>query len=60
MLIRHLAHATGMNMETIRFYEKQDLLPAPARQSNEYRDYTAGHLQPLLFKREKYSADTVQ
>jgi len=34
MQIKALAQATGVEVETIRFYEKQGLLPAPARREN--------------------------
>lgn len=51
MRIKELAQATGVDVETIRYYEKQRLLPAPARQDNGYRDYTAAHLERLAFIR---------
>lgn len=51
MRIKELAQATGVDVETIRFYEKQNLLPAPARQDNGYRDYTDQHLERLAFIR---------
>ena len=31
MQIKELARATGVDVETIRYYEKQGLLPEPAR-----------------------------
>ena len=51
MRIKELAQATGVDVETIRYYEKQSLLPAPARQDNGYRDYTDAHLEQLAFIR---------
>lgn len=39
MLIGEVADALGIHRHTIRFYEKQGLLPAPHRQPNGYRDY---------------------
>ena len=51
MRIKELAQATGVDVETIRYYEKQSLLPAPARQDNGYRDYTDTHLEQLAFIR---------
>lgn len=51
MRIKELAQATGVDVETIRYYEKQGLLPAPARQDNGYRDYADEHLERLAFVR---------
>ncbi len=51
MLIKALSAATGVEVETIRYYEREGLLPAPARQTNGYRDYTNGHLERLAFIR---------
>ena len=51
MRIKALAQATGVDVETIRFYEKQQLLSEPPRQDNGYRDYTDAHLERLAFIR---------
>jgi len=51
LTIGHLASATGTKVETIRFYEKTGLLPAPARTEGNYRAYTAEHLNRLSFIR---------
>lgn len=51
MRIKELAQATGVDVETIRYYEKQCLLPVPARQDNGYRIYTDSHLERLAFVR---------
>lgn len=51
MRIKELAQATGVDVETIRYYEKERLLPAPARQANGYRDYANEHLERLAFIR---------
>lgn len=51
MQIKQLASATGVDIETIRFYEKQGLLPEPARKENGYRDYDTTHLERLSFIR---------
>ena len=47
MRIKELSQATGVDVETIRFYEKERLLPAPARSDNGYRDYAGPHLERL-------------
>lgn len=49
--IGDLARETGAVVETIRFYEKIGLLPAPGRTSGNYRAYDASHLRRLSFIR---------
>lgn len=49
--IGDLARETGTVVETIRFYEKIRLLPAPGRTSGNYRAYDASHLRRLSFIR---------
>ena len=51
MQIKELSRATGVDVETIRFYEKQGLMPTPARRENGYRVYEAVHLERLAFIR---------
>lgn len=52
MKIGELATAAQTPVETIRFYEREGLLPAPARgESSNYRVYEAHHVQRLLFIR---------
>jgi DNA-binding transcriptional MerR regulator len=57
MQIKELAAATGVDVETIRYYEKQGLLPAPARRDNGYRDYAHAHLERLAFIRHCRALD---
>lgn len=57
MQIKELSRATGVDVETIRFYEKQGLLPPPARRENGYRDYAASHLERLSFIRHCRALD---
>ncbi|WP_066271835.1 Cd(II)/Pb(II)-responsive transcriptional regulator [Hydrogenophaga palleronii] len=57
MQINALARATGVDIETIRFYEKQGLLPAPARLDNGYRNYAQAHLERLSFIRHCRALD---
>ena len=57
MQIKQLAAATGVDVETIRFYEKQGLLPAPARLDNGYRNYEVAHLERLSFIRHCRALD---
>lgn len=51
MRIGELARKTGTKVETIRFYEAQGLIPAPARTGGNYRDYHRLHLDRLSFIR---------
>ena len=46
-----LAQQSGCNIETVRFYEKQGLLPAPPRTAGGQRDYAPEHLKRLTFIR---------
>jgi Cu(I)-responsive transcriptional regulator len=46
-----LARTTGTRVETIRYYERIGLLPAPARTSGNYRAYARHHLERLSFIR---------
>ena len=49
MRIGQLADALGCTVETIRFYEKQGLLPAPHRTNGNFRKYDEEHVQRLSF-----------
>lgn len=44
-----LARATGANAETVRFYEKIGLLPAPPRSPGGHRIYDREHVRRLTF-----------
>lgn len=57
MRISELAQATGVDVDTIRYYEKEGLLPPPARQANGYRAYAASHLERLAFVRHCRALD---
>lgn len=49
MLIGEVADVLGVHRQTIRFYEKQGLLPPPHRQLNGYRDYDPTVISRLTF-----------
>ena len=51
MRIGQLAKIAGVDMQTIRFYEKKGLLSSPERQENGYRIYTKEHREQLAFIR---------
>jgi MerR family mercuric resistance operon transcriptional regulator len=46
-----LSKKTGVNGETIRYYEKVGLMPEPDRAENGYRIYTEIHVRRLSFIR---------
>ena len=47
--IGELAKRTGATVETIRYYEKERLLPEPSRSSGNYRLYNEAHIERLQF-----------
>ncbi len=49
--IGEAAQASGVKLETIRYYERIDLLPAPPRNSSGYRVYAREHIDRLSFIR---------
>lgn len=57
MRISELGQATGVDVETIRYYEKAGLLSPPARRQNGYRAYGPSHLERLSFIRHCRALD---
>lgn len=51
MKIGELSKATGTNIETIRYYERIELLPKPVRTAGNYRSYGEPHRARLTFVR---------
>ena len=51
MRIGELAQAAQTPVETVRYYEREGLLRAPARTASNYRSYTPSHVDTLLFIR---------
>jgi Cd(II)/Pb(II)-responsive transcriptional regulator len=51
MKIGELASGSSTPIETIRYYEREGLLPPPARTQGNFRVYEAEHLERLLFIR---------
>ncbi len=49
--IGELSRRTGCNIETIRYYERISLLPAPARSAGHYRVYDPADVRRLAFIR---------
>ncbi|KPF70284.1 Cd(II)/Pb(II)-responsive transcriptional regulator [beta proteobacterium AAP99] len=57
MKIGELARATGTQVETIRYYEREGLLPETARSEGNYRIYGDVHAERLSFIRHCRSLD---
>ncbi|WP_277960491.1 Cd(II)/Pb(II)-responsive transcriptional regulator [Pseudomonas sp. RIT-To-2] len=57
MKIGELAKATDCQVETIRYYEREQLLPPPARTDSNYRLYTQAHVERLTFIRNCRTLD---
>jgi Cd(II)/Pb(II)-responsive transcriptional regulator len=55
--IGELARRTQCRAETIRFYEREGLLPAPARTAANYRVYGHAHVERLAFIRNCRALD---
>ncbi|KAF1693399.1 heavy metal-responsive transcriptional regulator [Pseudoxanthomonas koreensis] len=51
MNIGQLARATGVPVDTIRYYEREQVLPPARRRPNGYRDYAAEDARRLRFIR---------
>ena len=51
MKIGTLAKRADVAIDTVRYYERQGLLPAPVRLASGYRDYTDGDVARLRFLR---------
>ena len=51
LTIGHLARKAGINLETVRYYEREDLLPKPPRSASGYRLFPAEAARRLRFIR---------
>ena len=51
MKIGELAKQVGVNVQTVRFYERRELLPEPMRKESGYRTYGPDDLHRLRFIR---------
>jgi Hg(II)-responsive transcriptional regulator len=49
MTVGRLAKSVGVNIQTIRYYERQKLLPRPRRREAGYRQYGPSDVQRLRF-----------
>lgn len=57
MRIGELAQRADCPVETVRYYEKEKLLPAPRRSGANYRDYGPSHVERLAFIRRCRALD---
>lgn len=57
MRIGELAERAGCDVQTVRFYEREGLLEAPARDASGYRRYDERHAARLAFVRHCRSLD---
>jgi Cd(II)/Pb(II)-responsive transcriptional regulator len=57
MKIGDLSRKTGISVETIRYYERMNLLQTPPRSDGNYRLYGTQHLERVLFIRACRSLD---
>ncbi len=55
--IGELSQQTGCKVVTIRYYEKEGLLPEPSRDASNYRRYDESHVERLHFIRHCRSLD---
>jgi MerR family mercuric resistance operon transcriptional regulator len=51
LTIGRLAAAAGVNLETVRYYERIGLMPPPARTAGGHRAYEVAHIRRLTFIR---------
>ena len=51
MKIGELAQRAGVRIDTVRYYERQGLLPPPLRQASGYRSYAPMDISRLRFVR---------
>lgn len=52
MLIGELASRAGVSVQTVRFYERNKLLPQPSRRASGYREYSEADVRRLGFIRK--------
>ncbi len=57
MRIGELAAQAGVDVQTLRYYEREGLIDAPARTASGYRAYGPAHLECLNFIRHCRSLD---
>lgn len=56
MLIGELADRSGVTAKTLRFYEREGLVPEPDRTSGGYRDYEPAAIERVTFIKDAQAA----
>ena len=51
LTIGTLAKASGVHLETVRYYERIGLMPKPSRTASNYRSFGPEHVERLSFIR---------
>ena len=51
LTIGEIARRAGVGIDTVRYYERSDLLPPPLRRASGYREYAASDVRRLRFIR---------
>ncbi|MEO7323574.1 MAG: MerR family transcriptional regulator, partial [Dokdonella sp.] len=49
--IGEIAKRAGVGIDTVRYYERSDLLPRPTRRASGYREYEVSDVRRLRFIR---------
>ena len=49
LTIGQVAKRAGVNIETVRYYERQGLIPEPSRRASGYRQYSADFVKRIQF-----------
>ena len=59
LTIGQLAKKANVNLETIRYYERRGLLPAPPRNKSGHRRYSDKDLKRTIFIKQKVKAKLI-
>ncbi|WP_159081954.1 MerR family transcriptional regulator [Paenibacillus sp. CAA11] len=51
--IGQVAEAANVNLETVKYYEKRELLPKPARSGSGYRLYTKSAVEDIRLIKQR-------
>jgi DNA-binding transcriptional MerR regulator len=55
LTIGHIAHAAGVNVETVRYCQRRGLVSLPPKRARGFRYYTPETASRLRFIRRKHS-----
>jgi DNA-binding transcriptional MerR regulator len=55
-----IAHSSGIHPNTVRLYEKLELIPKPERKENGYRIFTDFHMEQIKFVRTALKVEVLQ